>query len=1072
MTDVFISYSRKDIAFARLIRSALEQAQVDTWIDWERIPIGERWWQEITEAIQSANVFIFIISKHSIQSTVCKDEIYLAIENHKRIIPIIVDNLNPTEVSQFAEELPKFNWIIFERDQIFRVEENPLADGDKLEDRFHALPQMPQFEKALEKLSAAIHTDWNWVKYHTRLQIDALQWDGSGRNQSYLIRGAELAEAEQALIHAAGKEPQPSELQATFVTASRQEETLRQAEQATLEGRSRRRQQFALWAVGIGLVVALVLGIAAWSQRNQYLAETHVRATAESNAVSEANSRATAEANAVTESLVRATAQAVAEDQRDRALARQIAAQALDLVEREPDLAALLSAQSVSLGGGAVAENSLLRTISTYPQLAQVLISELDGSPMYNLAFSPDGRWLVSNGREGGNEIWLWAVDSTARLPFVSIKKPLYAGEDYIENAFFSPDSQQLVLAGRQFTLIYDLETFAMQTIATDEWFSGLFGTFWRFTPDGQELAALNKDKLFYWNPRTGDLRFTTFAGLDGLSRYSIIIDPYMQVAGVKLTDVSLNFYDVASGQPLQDASVIEGFGYSMVTNFSRDGSTLLMTNTAGELSLWDVMTQSLYYERNIVPGTLVQSLAAEFAPYGSILAIGTELGSINVLDPSWTMYQFEKTHLWKNSPLPDDLIFLREGLNIAGPPVGISSLSFSPDGRYLVVGTELGAAYVYEIRPEPYSFSDQAFGVDSFQETHSATAYLDSAMPLAAIGGCVKMGDPFCLEGGFTLWNLTERKPLRGMQSAHEQEISQVAFSPDGKILATCGQDNIILLWDVETGSKLPISLSGLNLECENMRFNLDGSMLAVTHSLDGANNAFLTLNIPSGEIQEVIYRGITSEETNKYIRGYAFTREPKKVVALIFGLGKSGEPPALINYDLTTGEIVGEAVPVNWSYSLTFDADSGFLVFWSQNMIYAYDWNTGQPIGTPVNFQEDITSVAIKPGTHTIAVTVFHPQKAFTLMDMDKAQIIGATFKPSPSVDVGFWFVNDELFFNDNGSEMLLVEPRVLTLFNTDIRKWQEIACRLAGRNLTETEWGVYLSGLTYTKTCSDLP
>src|SRR5664279_6658903 len=41
MSDVFISYSRRDIAFARLIREALQQSQIDTWIDWDRIPVGE-----------------------------------------------------------------------------------------------------------------------------------------------------------------------------------------------------------------------------------------------------------------------------------------------------------------------------------------------------------------------------------------------------------------------------------------------------------------------------------------------------------------------------------------------------------------------------------------------------------------------------------------------------------------------------------------------------------------------------------------------------------------------------------------------------------------------------------------------------------------------------------------------------------------------------------------------------------------------------------------------------------------------------------------------------------------------
>ena len=51
MADEFISYSRKDIAFARLIRESLQQSQIDTWIDWERIPVGEKWWMKISEAI-------------------------------------------------------------------------------------------------------------------------------------------------------------------------------------------------------------------------------------------------------------------------------------------------------------------------------------------------------------------------------------------------------------------------------------------------------------------------------------------------------------------------------------------------------------------------------------------------------------------------------------------------------------------------------------------------------------------------------------------------------------------------------------------------------------------------------------------------------------------------------------------------------------------------------------------------------------------------------------------------------------------------------------------------------------
>ncbi len=219
MSDVFISYSRKDIAFARLIRESLQASQIDTWIDWERIPVGERWWDEICQSIENANVFMFIISKNSIDSSVCKNEIDHAMKNHKRIIPIIVDNLQPDAIKEFAPELPQFNWIIFEHDHIFRLEENQEIKSDHPEDNLVAFPKLPQYEQALEKLSIAIHTDWEWVKYHTRLQLDALRWETSKRDRSYLVQGLALDEAEQRLLRAAGKDPQPTGLQIEYITS-------------------------------------------------------------------------------------------------------------------------------------------------------------------------------------------------------------------------------------------------------------------------------------------------------------------------------------------------------------------------------------------------------------------------------------------------------------------------------------------------------------------------------------------------------------------------------------------------------------------------------------------------------------------------------------------------------------------------------------------------------------------------------------------------------------------------------------------------------------------------------------
>lgn len=47
MSHIFISYSRKNIDFAGNIVQALADNDLDTWIDWDSIPSGEKWRDEI-----------------------------------------------------------------------------------------------------------------------------------------------------------------------------------------------------------------------------------------------------------------------------------------------------------------------------------------------------------------------------------------------------------------------------------------------------------------------------------------------------------------------------------------------------------------------------------------------------------------------------------------------------------------------------------------------------------------------------------------------------------------------------------------------------------------------------------------------------------------------------------------------------------------------------------------------------------------------------------------------------------------------------------------------------------------
>jgi len=94
MAKVFISYSRKDINFAKRLTGELQKSDLDVWIDWEEIPPTVDWWKEIEKGIEESDAFLFIISPDSTSSKICKQEIDHAIKNGKRIIPIVVREVN------------------------------------------------------------------------------------------------------------------------------------------------------------------------------------------------------------------------------------------------------------------------------------------------------------------------------------------------------------------------------------------------------------------------------------------------------------------------------------------------------------------------------------------------------------------------------------------------------------------------------------------------------------------------------------------------------------------------------------------------------------------------------------------------------------------------------------------------------------------------------------------------------------------------------------------------------------------------------------------------------------------
>ena len=95
MQRIFISYSRKDIDFARKLAGDLEKAGYDVWWDLSDLRGGDDWVRTIPDAISSSQYVIVVLTPDAIESEWVRKEYTQALSLRKKIIPIM---LKPSSV--------------------------------------------------------------------------------------------------------------------------------------------------------------------------------------------------------------------------------------------------------------------------------------------------------------------------------------------------------------------------------------------------------------------------------------------------------------------------------------------------------------------------------------------------------------------------------------------------------------------------------------------------------------------------------------------------------------------------------------------------------------------------------------------------------------------------------------------------------------------------------------------------------------------------------------------------------------------------------------------------------------
>ena len=86
---IFVSYSRRDMAFAASLVAHLETRAFQPFLDRTDIAPGEPWKDRLAGLIRVADTMVFVVSPDSARSTICEWEIAEAVRLGKRIIPLV-----------------------------------------------------------------------------------------------------------------------------------------------------------------------------------------------------------------------------------------------------------------------------------------------------------------------------------------------------------------------------------------------------------------------------------------------------------------------------------------------------------------------------------------------------------------------------------------------------------------------------------------------------------------------------------------------------------------------------------------------------------------------------------------------------------------------------------------------------------------------------------------------------------------------------------------------------------------------------------------------------------------------
>ncbi len=498
-------------------------------------------------------------------------------------------------------------------------------------------------------------------------------------------------------------------------------------------------------------------------------------------------------------------------------------------------------------------------TIQLWEQATGRKMHEISGlsSPVFSLTFSPDGTYLASGHGDGTLRIWQCADwKQYASLNDAALEMSWKAHTRGIEGIDFSPDGTLLASVAD--------ETVKLWSVGEKKLVRQLWGHLRSahtvdFSPDGKWLISSGRDhSIHLWNMETGELERILYKHVDRVKE--VAFSPDGKLVASAGDDTVVRIWDMEEDR---EFALLQGHETTVeALAFSPDGKILATAGQDRMVRFWDVERKGELATFREHGGTII-SLA--FSPDGKRMASAGRDRTVKI----WSL---ERESMVRTMDFSDNsyqiqcLAFSPDGTKLAAGPWSpklvpllmidcektavtnqlmlhggkISSVKFSPDGRLVVTGADDSV-----MRTADAVSGETVAMIDVVKETSTdnlsvlmTTVQVLTKKP-KEIWDCVadvaftpdgKHIATVCDDGKTKLWDVGTQQRIHVFHEAG-YDMNTVDISSDGSLLATGGHNEKVHVWNVDERTRAA-KLTGHRGSIWSVRFSPDGRLLATGSS------------------------------------------------------------------------------------------------------------------------------------------------------------------------------------------------------------------------------------------------